>query len=67
GVFAGVLVAAAVSFAVGSVLLGFGRLAGDPDDEEPEAVAAEAGEEPAPATTTRTDEAPATETAPHGA
>jgi PTS system mannitol-specific IIC component len=67
GVFAGVVVAAAVSFAVGSLLLGFGRLAGDPEEDDPEAAAVEAGEEPVVATTTRTDEAPATETAPHGA
>ena len=48
GVFAGVLVAAAVSFAVGSALLGFGRLA---DDEEPET--AEAAADPAPQTATQ--------------
>ena len=73
GVFLGVLIAAAVSFAVGSALLGFGKLAGDEEDEEEAAI--EAGEEPAVvtaegqpvATTTRTDETPATETAPHGA
>jgi mannitol-specific phosphotransferase system IIC component len=68
GVFLGVLIAAGVSFAVGSVLLGFGRLAGDQEEEEavaedePVAVTAEG-----PATTTRTDETPAAETAPHGA
>jgi mannitol PTS system EIICBA or EIICB component len=73
GVFLGVLIAAAVSFAVGSVLLGFGRLNGD-EETEPDPDAA-AGETPAdPATTgetttgeTKTDEAPAPETAPHGA
>ncbi|MGI5226145.1 mannitol-specific PTS transporter subunit IIC [Actinoallomurus sp. CA-142502] len=68
GVFLGVLIAAAVSFAVGSVLLGFGRLNGD-DESEPEPDAA-AGETPAAETTTdetKTDEAPAPETAPHGA
>jgi PTS system mannitol-specific IIC component len=54
GVFAGVLVAAAVSFAVGSVLLGFGRFA---DAREP---APETGAQPA-------GEAPAAQTAPHGA
>lgn len=37
GVFAGVFVAAAVSFAVGSVLLGFGRFAGEPETDEPAA------------------------------
>ena len=64
GVFLGVLIAAAVSFAVGSVLLGFGRLNGD---EEPEPDPA-AGEVPADTTgETKTDEAPAAETAPHGA
>ncbi|MFB9835243.1 mannitol-specific PTS transporter subunit IIC [Actinoallomurus acaciae] len=68
GVFLGVLIAAAVSFAVGSVLLGFGRLNGD-DESEPEPDAA-AGETPAAETTTdetKSDEAPAPETAPHGA
>ncbi|GLY73145.1 PTS mannitol transporter subunit IICB [Actinoallomurus iriomotensis] len=68
GVFLGVLIAAAVSFAVGSVLLGFGHLNGD-DESEPEPDAA-AGETPAAETTTdetKTDEAPAPETAPHGA
>jgi PTS system mannitol-specific IIC component len=70
GVFLGVLIAAGVSFAVGSVLLGFGKLAGDREEDEAEA----AEEEPVavtaeerPATTTRTDETPAAETAPHGA
>jgi len=53
-----------VSFAVGSVLLGFGRLNGD---EEPEPAPA-AGEVPADTTgETKPDEAPAAETAPHGA
>ena len=72
GVFLGVLIAAAVSFAVGSVLLGFGKLSGDEEEAETEVEAAE--EEPVavtaeekPATTTRTGETPATETAPHGA
>jgi PTS system mannitol-specific IIC component len=68
GVFLGVLIAAAVSFAVGSVLLGFGRLNGD-DKSEPEPEAA-ADETPAAQTTTdetKIDEAPAPETAPHGA
>jgi PTS system mannitol-specific IIC component len=41
GVFAGVLVAAGVSFAVGAALLGFGRLA-DRDEAAEEAVEAEA-------------------------
>jgi PTS system mannitol-specific IIC component len=73
GVFLGVLIAAAVSFAVGSVLLGFGRLNGDDKSEsEPDAAT---GETPAAQTTTdetktdetKTDEAAAPETAPHGA
>jgi PTS system mannitol-specific IIC component len=71
GVFLGVLIAAGVSFAVGSVLLGFGKLAGDQEEAEAEAAAEEepvaVTAEEKPATTTRTDEAPATETAPHGA
>jgi mannitol-specific phosphotransferase system IIC component len=50
GVFAGVFVAAAVSFAVGSVLLGFGKLA-DVDDD-PEA-------DPAAETAATTEEGPA--------
>ncbi|HZE33902.1 MAG TPA: PTS mannitol transporter subunit IICB [Actinoallomurus sp.] len=70
GVFAGVLVAAAVSFAVGSALLGFGRFAGEPEEGDPEATAEDeapvADEAPA-VETTRADDAPATETAPHGA
>ncbi|WP_329241439.1 PTS mannitol transporter subunit IICB [Actinoallomurus sp. NBC_01490] len=83
GVFLGILIAAAVSFAVGSVLLGFGRLNGD-DKTEPEldAAAAEtpaaetaAGEAPVAQNTTdetktdqaKADEAPTPETAPHGA
>jgi PTS system mannitol-specific IIC component len=37
GVFLGVLVAAAVSFAVGSALLGFGKLASDPAETDEEA------------------------------
>jgi mannitol PTS system EIICBA or EIICB component len=71
GVFAGVLVAAAVSFAVGSALLGFGRFAGDGEpDAGPDAVAAEdtVDERPVPvAEPTRADGSPAPETAPHGA
>jgi mannitol-specific phosphotransferase system IIC component len=54
GVFAGVFVAAAVSFAVGSALLGFGRFA------EARESGSETGEQQA-------DEAPAAQTAPHGA
>jgi mannitol-specific phosphotransferase system IIC component len=69
GVFAGVLVAAAVSFAVGSALLGFGRFAKEPGADDPDATAEDevppADEAPA-AETTRADDA-ATETAPHGA
>jgi PTS system mannitol-specific IIC component len=73
GVFLGVLIAAAVSFAVGSVLLGFGRLAGDEEDDEAVAEAEAAGEEPAAVTTddrpavVTAEDKPATETAPHGA
>ncbi len=71
GVFAGVFIAAAVSFVVGSVLLGFGRLADEPEEDagpEEAAVEGAAVTEPEPAVAaTRTDEAPATETAPHGA
>jgi mannitol PTS system EIICBA or EIICB component len=69
GVFLGVLIAAAVSFAVGSVLLGFGRLADEPEDEPaPEGAAQEvsapaAGAAPATNGTGET----AAETAPHGA
>lgn len=47
GVLAGVFVAAAVSFAVGSVLLGFGRFAGPATDDDAEE--ATAGEAPADA------------------
>ncbi|MCW2948790.1 MAG: system mannitol-specific transporter subunit [Actinoallomurus sp.] len=56
GVFAGVFIAAAVSFAVGSVLLGFGRFAGEAEpDAGPDASGAEtadqqAGTAPAPQT-----------------
>jgi PTS system mannitol-specific IIC component len=74
GVFAGVLVAAAVSFVVGSALLGFGRYAEGPEpDPEPETAVDEApaAETPADETSateaTTADDAPATETAPHGA
>jgi PTS system mannitol-specific IIC component len=53
GVFAGVLVAAAVSFGVGSALLGFGHLESTEDVEEEEATrtgtAPASGSEPAPA------------------
>jgi mannitol-specific phosphotransferase system IIC component len=53
GVFAGVLVAAAVSFGVGSALLGFGRLESTEDVEEETATttgtAPASGSEPAPA------------------
>ncbi|GLY84646.1 PTS mannitol transporter subunit IICB [Actinoallomurus iriomotensis] len=72
GVFLGILIAAGVSFAVGSVLLGFGRFNGD-DESEAEAEAAPEttdGEATAAQTMTdetKTDEAPAPETAPHGA
>jgi PTS system mannitol-specific IIC component len=45
GVFAGVLVAAAVSFAVGSVLLGFGRGSNDLEPEAAEAELAAAAEQ----------------------
>jgi mannitol PTS system EIICBA or EIICB component len=68
GNFLGIVVAAGVSFAVGSVLLGFGKLNGDEETEpEPgeEAAAEPVAEEApaaAPAATTGT-----TETAPHGA
>ena len=69
GVFLGVVIAAAVSFAVGSALLGFGRLAED-DEDEP-APGGEAKDVPAPAddavpAADGTNETPA-ETAPHGA
>ena len=71
GVFAGVLVAAAVSFAVGSALLGFGRFAEDAEpDAGPDATAAEdAGDEqPVPvAEPAGVDGSPTAETAPHGA
>ena len=70
GVFLGVLVAAGVSFAVGSALLGFGRFAKEPGEDEPDATAedeAPAADEVPAAKTTRSDDAPATETAPHGA
>jgi mannitol-specific phosphotransferase system IIC component len=59
GVFAGVLVAAAVSFAVGSVLLGFGRFAEGPEGD--------ATAEAAPDAETTAGDSPAAETAPHGA
>jgi mannitol-specific phosphotransferase system IIC component len=53
GVFAGVLIAAAVSFGVGSALLGFGRLESAEDEQEETATttgtAPAAGSEPAPA------------------
>jgi mannitol-specific phosphotransferase system IIC component len=53
GVFAGVLIAAAVSFGVGSALLGFGRLESTEDEEEEEetttGTAPAAGSTPAPA------------------
>jgi mannitol PTS system EIICBA or EIICB component len=70
GVFLGVLIAAGVSFAVGSVLLGFGKLAGDEEDEEAieaEEEAAEAEDEAPVATVTPANEAPAGGTAPQGA
>jgi mannitol PTS system EIICBA or EIICB component len=68
GNFLGIVVAAGVSFAVGSILLGFGKLAGDPEDEPaPEGAAADvpatAGAVPASKGTGET----AAETAPHGA
>jgi mannitol PTS system EIICBA or EIICB component len=68
GNFLGIVVAAGVSFAVGSVLLGFGKLNGDeetePEPGEEAAAEPDAEEAPAaaPAATTGT-----TETAPHGA
>jgi mannitol-specific phosphotransferase system IIC component len=53
GVFAGVLIAAAVSFGVGSALLGFGRLESTEDEDEEEetttGTAPAAGSTPAPA------------------
>jgi mannitol PTS system EIICBA or EIICB component len=64
GVFAGILVAAAVSFAVGSALLGFGRFAKEPGEDDPEPATED---ETSVAETPRADDAPAPETAPHGA
>jgi mannitol PTS system EIICBA or EIICB component len=65
GVFTGVFVAAAVSFAVGSVLLGFGRGepaedTGDAADELAEAQAASAANKGRPVTTTEGKVAPTT-------
>jgi PTS system mannitol-specific IIC component len=57
GVFAGVLVAAGVSFTVGSMLLGFGRLAEEP--EVSEVSAEDDGEAPAEDAGTDTESAPA--------
>jgi mannitol PTS system EIICBA or EIICB component len=52
GVFAGVLIAAAVSFGVGSVLLGFGRLEKAEDEETEEERRREtAGADPATGST----------------
>jgi mannitol-specific phosphotransferase system IIC component len=67
GVFLGVVVAAGVSFAVGSVLLGFGKFAGDEEDEEAAAAAEVTVEDTPVATATPANEAPTGETAPHGA
>jgi PTS system mannitol-specific IIC component len=53
GVFAGVLVAAAVSFAVGSVLLGFGRLTESARDEADAEETPATSEAPAPSTATQ--------------
>ncbi|WP_433181726.1 mannitol-specific PTS transporter subunit IIC [Actinoallomurus sp. CA-150999] len=68
GVFAGVLVAAGVSFAVGSALLGFGRLAESESEEETaEDGTAAVSEEPALENTAGDVERPAARTEPQEA